>query len=362
LVVDIYINTKTNMYTMNKAKTFEQFANESIVTEGKLGGAKSTLGSVKAKDFPKDFSLLDMIDRYKSHVVNYVNDIDESVNEGKHYEDETRFKTKNGQIAHIDDRMGDKYYITYYDKNGNEKDDGEIWLKDIEKNIKIGKWIAESVNEAKEISKSQIDMMGSKILNKIKIGTKFVTDGGDYIVTGFGRKANAFQEYDAEKDGQPCKVKLTAMYGVKLEVTDDPRSAVYRKEEHLTSILNEDISTWGIREGNSNKEFPILSIGATNLDTGKSKYWNFYDEWLKDGNMTCEIYKGNGYGKGHKFVFTSGKGTIGGIEPGERRVFMDDQTRRFLFEGTLLGFAPIEELKEYAKQNGYKSGTGYVYK
>jgi len=71
----------------------------------------------------------------------------ESVNEGKHYEDETRFKTKNGQIAHIDDRMGDKYYITYYDKNGNEKDDGEIWLKDIEKNIKIGKWIAESVNE-----------------------------------------------------------------------------------------------------------------------------------------------------------------------------------------------------------------------
>jgi len=74
----------------------------------------------------------------------------ESVNEGKHYEDETRFKTKNGQIAHIDDRMGDKYYITYYDKNGNEKDDGEIWLKDIEKNIKIGKWIAESVNEDKE--------------------------------------------------------------------------------------------------------------------------------------------------------------------------------------------------------------------
>jgi len=69
-------------------------------------------------------------------------DVTESVNEGKHYEDETRFKTKNGQIAHIDDRMGDKYYITYYDKNGNEKDDGEIWLKDIEKNIKIGKWIA----------------------------------------------------------------------------------------------------------------------------------------------------------------------------------------------------------------------------
>ena len=100
----------------------------------------------------------------------------------------------------------------------------------------------ESVNEGKEISKSKIDMMGSKILNRIKIGTKFVTDGGDYTVTGFGPKSNAFQEYEAEKDGKPCKVKLTAMYGVKLEVTDDPRSAVYRKEERLNSVILESLN------------------------------------------------------------------------------------------------------------------------
>ena len=99
----------------------------------------------------------------------------------------------------------------------------------------------ESVNEGKEISKGKIDMMGSKILNRIKIGAKFVTDGGDYTVTGFGPKSNAFQEYEAEKDGKPCKVKLTAMYGVKLEVTDDPRSAVYRKEEMLNSIILESV-------------------------------------------------------------------------------------------------------------------------
>jgi DNA-binding protein H-NS len=99
----------------------------------------------------------------------------------------------------------------------------------------------ESINEGKEISKGKIDMMGSKIFSLIKIGTEFVTDGGNYIITGFGQKSNAFQEYEAEKDGKPCKVKLTAMYGIKLEVTDDPKSAVYRKEERLNSIILESI-------------------------------------------------------------------------------------------------------------------------
>jgi len=102
--------------------------------------------------------------------------------------------------------------------------------------------MAESVNEAKEISRSKIDIMGSKILGKIKIGTTFVTDGGDYTVTGFGPKSNAFQEFDAEKDGKPCKVKLSVMYGVKLEVTDDPRSRVYRKEEMLNSMIFESVN------------------------------------------------------------------------------------------------------------------------
>ena len=102
--------------------------------------------------------------------------------------------------------------------------------------------MAESVNEAKEIPRSKIDIMGSKILGKIKIGTTFVTDGGDYTVTGFGPKSNAFQEFDAEKDGKPCKVKLTVMYGVKLEVTDDPRSRVYRKEEMLNSMIFESVN------------------------------------------------------------------------------------------------------------------------
>jgi hypothetical protein len=109
-------------------------------------------------------------------------------------------------------------------------------------------------------------------------------------------------------------------------------------------------------------EFPILSIGPTNLQTGKSKYWNFYDEWLRGGDMTCEIYDSTGTGKGNKFVFTSGKGTIDNIKPGEGREFVNDQTGRYLFNGTLIGSSLLKDLKDWSKKNGIKSGTGYVYK
>ncbi len=151
--------------------------------------------------------------------------------------------------------------------------------------------IKESVNEAKVISKSKIDMMGSRILGKIKLGTILVTDGGDYTITGFGPKSNAFQEYEAEKNDtkEPCKVKLTAMYGVKLEVTDDPRSAVYRKEEQLNSVIFESIN-----EGDRTSKINTLDkfIKASKLRRGTSMkdllqfiYDNFED-------ITGEKYQG----------------------------------------------------------------------
>ena len=100
----------------------------------------------------------------------------------------------------------------------------------------------ESLNEG-VISGMKLKALGTKLLNKIKIGTEFVTDKDTYTVTGFGPKANAFQEFEVtDSKGNPKKVKLTVMYTVKLEVTDDPRSAVYRREEMLNSIsesLNE---------------------------------------------------------------------------------------------------------------------------
>ena len=123
------------------------------------------------------------------------------------------------------------------------KTDGKDWDKmPTYYYVKNGK-ITESVNEGKTIPLSKIRMMGAKILNKIRIGTQFVTDDNEYTVTGFGPQAQAFKEFEVDdKSGIAKKVKLTAMYGVKFQVNDDPRSAVFRKEEGLNSIILESVN------------------------------------------------------------------------------------------------------------------------
>ena len=106
----------------------------------------------------------------------------------------------------------------------------------IDKNSKI---LESLVTERKTISSSKISMMGAKILRKLSIGTIFDTEDGEYEITDYGRQANAFKEFEAEHNGKKVKVKLTAMYGVKLEVTDDVRSGRFQKEVRLNSIILE---------------------------------------------------------------------------------------------------------------------------
>lgn len=104
------------------------------------------------------------------------------------------------------------------------------------------------ITESKTISFAKASMMGSKLLNKISIGTIIDTKGGQYEITGFGPKANAFQEFEATIDGKEVKVKLTVMYGLKLEVTDDVRSARFNKEEEVNSIILESVVTEAVKE------------------------------------------------------------------------------------------------------------------
>jgi hypothetical protein len=102
-------------------------------------------------------------------------------------------------------------------------------------------FVNESVNEG-SISGMKLKALGAKLLTKISIGSEFVTDKDTYTVTDFGPKSNAFQEFFVtDSKGNAKKIKLTVMYGVKLEVNDDPRSAVYRREEMLSSI-NENLN------------------------------------------------------------------------------------------------------------------------
>jgi hypothetical protein len=158
----------------------------------------------------------------------------------------------------------------------------------IEKNSKI----LESVNEGKTISYSKISMMGARVLNKISIGTIFDTEDGKYEITDYGRQANAFKEFEAEHNGKKVKVKLTAMYGVELEVTDDVRSSRFNKKVKLNSIILESINEVGVNvwyfykkaNKNKNKFFKMLSdFRKKHSDT----------EWIKMLNYALEDFNEN---------------------------------------------------------------------
>jgi hypothetical protein len=161
--------------------------------------------------------------------------------------------------------------------------------------------LSESVNEAKTISFAKASMLGSKLLNKIKIGTILDTKGGQYEVTGFGQQSNAFKEFEATLDGKEVKVKLTAMYGLKLEVTDDVRSARFNKEEEINSIILESLvneakikvtkNEWPYLEfkvgGKLHKvDFDYEDIIDDHGNEGQDQYWIGKDdegqEWMID--------------------------------------------------------------------------------
>lgn len=114
------------------------------------------------------------------------------------------------------------------------------------------------VTERKTISSSKISMMGAKILRKISIGTIFDTEDGEYEITDYGQQANAFKEFEAEHNGKKVKVKLTAMYGVKFEVTDDVRSARFNKEVRLNSIILESAVTEGMSKSAIKKAIKVI--------------------------------------------------------------------------------------------------------
>lgn len=158
-----------------------------------------------------------------------------------------------------------------------------------------------TIHEGKTISFAKASMMGAKILNKINIGTILDTKGGQYEITDYGQQANAFKEFEAEKDGKIVKVKLTAMYGLKLEVTDDVRSARFNKEEEIIGFIMESVvneakikivkDEWPYLEfkvgGKLHKvDFDYEDIIDDHGNEGQDQYWIGKDdegqEWMID--------------------------------------------------------------------------------
>lgn len=147
--------------------------------------------------------------------------------------------------------------------------------------------------------------------------------------------------------------------------TGDPKHSV--TFETLLYIISKIEAFLAYRELNESEAilerydnfYPILSIGAVNVASGKSKYFNIYDTYGGD-DTTVEIYKNKSK---LAFVLTSGVGPLSnsdGSKPkvGDMRSFKHDQTGRPLFFGEFVDSVLLKDLKNY----GIKSATGYVYK
>jgi hypothetical protein len=111
----------------------------------------------------------------------------------------------------------------------------------------------------------------------------------------------------------------------------------------------------------SSRGYSVLSIGALNIDTGKCKYFNVYDEY--DG--TAEIYKDST--DKFKIVFTAGTKPVSNSDktaPKKRdaREFKDDQRGTPLFVGFFEESCRVNKLKEVAGRLGIKSCIAYTYK
>jgi hypothetical protein len=100
---------------------------------------------------------------------------------------------------------------------------------------------------------------------------------------------------------------------------------------------------------------PILPLGAVNLQTGASKYFNIYETW---DDSTAEVWKRTDNNK-VVLVFTSGKESL--YKKGDTQSFIHDQTRRYLFSAEMIDFAYITDIKHKLSKYG-RSLSGYTYK
>jgi hypothetical protein len=132
-------------------------------------------------------------------------------------------------------------------------------------------------------------------------------------------------------------------------------------------FLNES----SLNEIKNSSDFPVLSIGILNINTGKSKFFNVYDEWSRD-DKTVEIYRETNPTLGMiKLVITSGTKPIrnkNGKDPveGDERSFANDQNGRLIFRGNFLGSISLKDLKstDFFKKLGMNSNAfgAYIYK
>lgn len=131
-------------------------------------------------------------------------------------------------------------------------------LKTMYRGQALGK--RESVNEYRELS--------PKMVNNFKIGDTIKTQKGTYTITGFGRRANAFREFEAENEkGKPFNLRISLRGATGISAAAGAYNLNFpEQEEMLESILESAYGNINERMGPGDYEIrPALKKLKTGL-------------------------------------------------------------------------------------------------
>ena len=131
-------------------------------------------------------------------------------------------------------------------------------LKTMYRGQALGK--RESVNEYRELS--------PKMVNNFKIGDTIKTQKGTYTITGFGRRANAFREFEAKNEkGKPFNLRISLRGATGISAAPGAYNLNFpEQEEMLESILESAYGNINERMGPGDYEIrPALKKLKTGL-------------------------------------------------------------------------------------------------
>jgi len=272
-------NTKDMIDTLSSSELNNAYVNESVVNENGWGSSDqgnmnksihNTIGKPSKMPSPFDDSLRsaaeEEVDSSWSDWKEYESDRDGLIDKAVRHYLNSFFKKEfammqamfAGNIISADDThlfeggMSDIYQLA------EESKDEASFIKEFFKDFgdKVKK-TADSIEWAKSIfvdakamtlenKSTRIDRnlglnegyMTPKVAKKLSIGSEVVTSEGTYTITGFGQRANAFKQFEAEKDGEQFNIQVS-LYGSSDILVAKGKSLNFNEKGEMLESLNE---------------------------------------------------------------------------------------------------------------------------
>jgi hypothetical protein len=129
--------------------------------------------------------------------------------------------------------------IIAYIKSGDQEEQARLKAFVQSQGIEIV--ALESVNEYRELN--------PKMVNNFKIGDTIKTQKGTYTITGFGRRANAFREFEAENEkGKPFNLRISLRGATGISAAAGAYNLNFPEQEEMLESILESVNETHISE------------------------------------------------------------------------------------------------------------------